>query len=290
MSLVESNEKAVGAKPAAVKATLNYLFRADRKPYLYMYQPPEGTPPAWGEVNSVADVTVHNGRLLPKPPSLDEEGFEFRDHKTAVTDFYDEMQIKKVYYPEIERLLTEVTGGEKIVIFDHTIRSIPRVKAGATGMREPTRHVHNDYTEESGPQRVRDLLPPQEAERRLKQHFLEINVWRPIRGPLQDAPLAVCDARSIAPQDRISCDLIYRDRLTETYSFNYRPDHRWYYYPEMQRDEALLFKGYDSDLRAKARFTAHTAFDDPSAPAKVLPRESIEVRALVFLPTDSSAA
>ncbi len=289
MSLIETDEKPADVKPAAVHATLNYLFRTDRKPYLYMYEPPEGTPPAWGEVNTVAGVTVYNGRLLPKPPSLDQEGFAFRDHKTTVADFYDERQIKEIYYPEIERLLTEATGAEKIVIFDHTIRSIPRVQAGVAGMREPTRHVHNDYTEESGPQRIRDLLPPQEAEQRLKQHFLEINVWRPIRGPLQDAPLAVCDARSIAPEDRISCDLIYRDRLTETYSFNYSPDHRWYYYPQMQRDEALLFKGYDSDLQAKARFTAHTAFDDPSAPAKPLPRESIEVRALVFLPESASA-
>jgi hypothetical protein len=289
MSLTESDERSLGANPAAVHATLNYLFRTERKPFLYMHEPPEGIPPAWGEVNTVADVTVHNGRLLPRPPLLEEEGFEFRDHKTAVTDFYDDKQIKEIYYPEVERLLVGATGAEKVVIFDHTIRSIPRIKAGAAGMREPTRHVHNDYTEESGPQRVRDLFSPEEAAQRLKQHFLEINVWRPIRGPLQDAPLAVCDARSIAPEDRISCDLIYRDRLTETYSFNYSPDHRWYYYPKMQRDEALLFKGYDSDLRAKARFTAHTAFDDPSAPANILPRESIEVRALVFLPKDSSA-
>ena len=284
MSLSESDEKPSQKKPVSVRATMNYMFRTERKPYLYMYEPPEGTPPAWGELNTVEGVSVHNGRLLPKPPSFDEEGFEFHIHKTAVTDFYDEKQIKEIYYPEIERLLTAATGAEKIVIFDHTIRSIPRIRAGATGMREPTRHVHNDYTEESGPQRVRDLLPPAEAEQRLKQHFLEINIWRPIRGPLQDAPLAVCDARSIAPQDRIACDLIYRDRLTETYSFNYRPDHRWYYYPEMQPDEALLFKGYDSDLNAKARFTAHTAFDDPTAPANVLPRESIETRVLVFLP------
>ena len=271
-------------KPAAVNATLNYLFPSERRPYLYMFEPPEGVPHQWGELHTVPNVTVHNGRLLPHPPSLEKEGFEFHAQKTAVTDFYDERQIKEIYYPELERLLTAVTGAEKIVIFDHTLRSVTKFEAGEAGIRPPTRHVHNDYTAASGPQRVRDLLDPEEAERRLKHRFLEINVWRPIKGPLQDAPLAVCDARSIAPEDFITCDLIYRDRLTETYGFNYSPAHRWYYYPQMRQDEALLFKGFDSDERATARFTAHTAFDDPSVSGKILPRESIEARALIFLP------
>ncbi len=269
---------------ASVKATLHYLARTERKPYLYMFEPPEGVPAAWGELNTVTDVVVHNARRLPKPPSLDEQGFQFHVQETAVTDFYDERQIAGVYYPELEKLLTKLTGAEKVLIFDHTIRSIPKIRAGAKGVREPTRHVHNDYTEASGPQRVRDLLTPEEAEQRLARRFLEVNVWRPIRGPLQDAPLAVCDAGSIAPGDRIAADLIYRDRTTETYSFNYSPDHRWYYYPEMAQSEAIIFKGFDSDQGARARFTAHTAFDDPSAPSVVLPRESIEVRALIFMP------
>jgi hypothetical protein len=267
-----------------VKATLHYLARTERKPYLYMFEPPEGVPAAWGELNTVTDVVVHNARRLPKPPSLDEQGFQFHVQETAVTDFYDERQIVDVYYPELEKLLMKITGAEKVLIFDHTIRSIPKIRDGVKGVREPTRHVHNDYTEASGPQRVRDLLPPDEAAQRLKRRFLEVNVWRPIRGPLQDAPLAVCDARSIAPGDRIAADLIYRDRTTETYSFNYSPDHRWYYYPEMAQSEAIIFKGFDSDQGARARFTAHTAFDDPGAPAMVLPRESIEARALIFMP------
>ncbi|HXR95128.1 MAG TPA: CmcJ/NvfI family oxidoreductase [Rhizomicrobium sp.] len=270
-------------QPASVKATLHYLSRTERKPYLYMFEPPEGVPAAWGELNTVTDVVVHNARRLASLPSLEEQGFQFHVQETAVADFYDERQITEVYYPELEKLLMGITGAEKILIFDHTIRSIPRIRAGAKGMREPTRHVHNDYTEESGPQRVRDLLPPGEAERRLKRRYMEVNVWRPIRGPLQDAPLAVCDARSIASEDRIAADLIYRDRRTETYSFNYSPNHRWYYYPEMAQSEAIIFKGFDSDQSAKARFTAHTAFDDPSAPPLVLPRESIEARALIFM-------
>ena len=115
------------------------------------------------------------------------------------------------------------------------------------------------------------------------RRFLEVNVWRPIAGPLQDAPLALCDARTIAADDLIASDLIYRDKVGETYALSYSPAHRWFYFPKLRRDEAVLIKCFDSDLTSPGRFTAHTAFDDPTTPADALPRESIEIRALVFL-------
>src|SRR5581483_8805251 len=152
-SALETDMSFVDEKPASVKATMHYLSRTERKPYLYMFEPPEGIPAAWGELNTVSDVVVHNARKLASPPSLDEEGFQFHVQDTGVTDFYDERQIAEIYYPEVERLLMTITAAEKVVIFDHTIRSIPRIRAGANGMRETTRHVHNDYTEASGPQR-----------------------------------------------------------------------------------------------------------------------------------------
>jgi hypothetical protein len=265
-----------------VRATLNYLVRTDQKPYAYTFEPPEGVPARTGQVDAVPDVSIRDARPIADQLSLDEQGFVLRRHKTAVSDFYDEEQLCTLYYAEIDRLLKVGTGAEKVVIFDHTIRSVPRFKQGQAGMREPVRRVHNDYTEASGRRRVRDHLEPDEAEARLGQRFMEINVWRPIVGPLEDAPLAVCDARTIAPEDLIASDLIYRDKVGETYSVARNPAHRWFYFPRMQRDEALLIKCFDSDEANPGRFTAHTAFDDPTTPPDAAPRESIEVRALVF--------
>ena len=267
----------------SVRTTLNYLVRTDQKPYSYTFEPPPGVPPRYGQVDAVAGVAVRDARPLADQLSLDEQGFVLRPHPTAVADFYDEEQLKAVYYPEVEALLKAETGSDKVVIFDHTIRSVPKFNAGVPNMREPVRRVHNDYTATSGIRRVRDHLSPEEAEQRLARRFLEVNVWRPIAGPLQDAPLALCDARTIAADDLIASDLIYRDKVGETYALSYSPAHRWFYFPKLRRDEAVLIKCFDSDLTSPGRFTAHTAFDDPTTPADALPRESIEIRALGLL-------
>jgi hypothetical protein len=230
-------------------------------------------------------VSIQNGRNAASELSLDRQGFQLTRHQTAVTDFYDRQEVERAYYPEVERLLKEATGAEKVVIFDHQVRNIELSKRGEKDAREYAKVVHNDYTAKSGPRRVRDHLPTDEADERLKNRFAEINVWRPIRGPIESSPLAVCDAQSIAPQDFVASDLIYRDKVGETYRFLYNPNHRWFYFPRLERDEVILLKCYDSMEDGRARFTAHTAFEDPTSQADAAPRESIEVRALVFWPS-----
>ena len=277
MSLSTLDSRRIG-----VRATLNYLFRTEKKPYAYTFEPPAGVPARSGEVDAIENVLIRDARSFANLFSLNGAGFELHAHESIVRDFYDEDEVLDIYYVEVEELLLKATGAEKVVIFDHTIRSVPRYMDGVQGMREPVRRVHNDYTDASGRRRVRDHLVAAEAEERLKHRFLEVNVWRAISGPLQDAPLALCDARTIAPEDLIATDLIYPDKIGETYSVSYSPAHRWYYFPKMQPDEALLIKCFDSDETSNSRFTAHTAFDDPTTPPNALPRESIEVRALVF--------
>jgi hypothetical protein len=174
-----------------------------------------------------------------------------------------------------------VTGAERVVVFDHIVRNPVLAERGEKGARSPAKFVHNDYTFKSAPRRVLDHLP-EEAERLLKNRFAEINVWRAIRGPIESSPLALCDARSLGAEDIVPTDLVYRERVGETLGFLYNPKHRWYYFPRMERNEAILLKCYDSKDDGRARFTAHTSFDDPGSPPNAAPRESIEVRALVF--------
>jgi hypothetical protein len=128
---------------------------------------------------------------------------------------------------------------------------------------------------------VRDLLPAEEADRLARHRIVEVNVWRPIRGPLQTMPLGVLDATSMRPGDLVACDLIYTDRVGEIYYVAHRPQHQWYYFPDMQRDEVLLLKGFDSD-RSLTQFGAHAAFPHPRTPANGPPRESIEARTFGF--------
>src|SRR5262249_2216572 len=142
--------------------------------------------------------------------SLDREGFILVDHPTRARDLHDEAELKAVYFAEVEALIKATTGAAKVVIFDHTIRVADR--AVERGLRSPVPTGHNDYTEKSGPQRVRDLLPAAEAEQRLTRRFAEYNVWRPIRGPVRMWPLGLVDSSSIAPADLAICDLVYEGR------------------------------------------------------------------------------
>jgi hypothetical protein len=259
-----------------------YLAKTADKPHIYTYDPPDGV----ARTNIVNDphvVPIFDMRPIADGLSLDGQGFALVDAPTALSDFYDEAQLRSVYYPEAEDLVKQATGASRVVVFDHTIRRREQgVEDRTPGTpRQPVTRIHGDYTEVSGPQRVRDLMGA-EADDLLARRFAIVNVWRPIRGPLHDAPLAVCDAGSVAEGDLVGQDLIYRDRTGEIYGLTYNPAHRWYYAPAMRADEALLLKCFDSARDGRARFMPHTSFADPNAPVDLLPRESIELRTLIF--------
>ena len=121
-----------------------------------------------------------------------------------------------------------------------------------------------------------------EAEDLLERRFVIINVWRPIVEPVQTAPLALCDAASVAPEDLIAAERRAKDRVGEIQLAVFNPAQRWYYFPNMRRNEVVLIKVYDSAEDGRARFTIHSAFEDPNAPADAAPRESIETRTFAF--------
>ncbi len=259
-----------------------YLAKTAERPHTYTYDPPAGVAKT-NIVNEPHSVPIFDMRPLSDGLTLDGQGFALVDAPTAVTDFYDAAQLTATYYPEAERLVKQATGASRVVVFDHTIRRRTQGVEDRTpgSPRQPVTRIHGDYTEVSGPQRVRDLMGA-EVDDLLNRRFAIVNVWRPIRGPLFDAPLAVCDATSVADGDLVPQDLIYRDRKGEIYGLTYNPAHRWYYAPAMQANEALLLKCFDQRTDGRARFMPHTSFADPNAPADMLARESIELRTLAF--------
>ena len=131
---------------------------------------------------------------------------------------------------------------------------------------------------------ARRELMGDEAEELLQHRFAIINLWRPIRGPVLESPLALCDAQSLSEENLVASDLKYPDRTGETYSITYNPNQRYYYFPKMEPDEPVLIRCFDSALAGAGRFSAHTGFDDPTSPPDAPPRESLEVRTLVFFP------
>lgn len=283
--MVSSNAAATSASPAPathgdVDAELVYATTKDQSPYYYMYEPPPGTPRLGGEFGP-RRVRVQDGRRAAGPFSLDVQGFELAGFSTRLENAYDEAEVHAVYYPEMERLVREATGAARVLVFDHNVRSGVPGQAPRRNVAEPVRRVHNDYTVESALRRLEQLLP-EEASELKRRRFAFINVWRPLFGPVQDTPLAMCDARSIEPADWVKIELLYPDRVGENYNFTHSDRHRWYYFSEMRADEVLFLKCYDSARDGRASFTAHTAFDDPRTPAEARPRESIESRTIAF--------
>lgn len=248
---------------------------------LYLVERPDASTrdsSGWPGRSAPRAVTITDARALGEL-SLDREGFRLVRHDSAMLNFYDAEEVRCVYYPELVQMLKEVTGASKAVIFAHDVRSSDKSKQDGDRVREPVSSVHNDYTPISGPQMVREALPPDEAEQRMRKRVVEINIWRPIREPVLTRPLAVCDARSIAPGDLIPTDRYLKH---EVFMMTYNPAHRWFYFPRMLNAETLLIKGFDSMLDGRARFTAHASFADPETPPGAPPRESIEARALLF--------
>jgi hypothetical protein len=267
--------------PDTVRATVQFTVDTGETPVSLVQEAGHGSDRRSGTYEE-REITIHNGRPIADRLDLDRQGFILMNYPTAVKDFYDGDDVRRVYYPEMERLVRQATGASRVLVFDHTIRIDDSSTADAKKVRAPVRNMHNDFTDKSAPQRVRDLLPPDEAEARLKKRFGSINIWRPIAGPVETAPLAICEFDSIANENLIPAERRYKDRLGGVLHLSYNPGQRWYYFPKMEREEVVLLKCFDSLTDGTAKWTAHGSFQDPNTPAGAKPRESIEIRTLYF--------
>lgn len=261
------------------RATLNYLIDTGETPVTQTYGPGGRLRRRTGGKDDPREVDIVDGRGLAT--SLEREGFILADAPTRVVDFWDEDELRRVYYPETEALVRRMTGAQRAVVFDHTLRSGAAAEQEGKHAREPVQVVHNDYTEWSGPERLRVALPD-EAEALLKRRFSIVQVWRPMQGPSLRDPLTLCDAQTLGDGDLIRAERRHLDRVGEIYQLAYNPAHRFVYFPRMVRDEAIVFVVYDSEKDGRARFTPHTSFADPTTPVDAPPRTSLELRLLAL--------
>ena len=269
------------ADPATIEANLRYLADTGEKLVTQVAEPGGRDRRLGGDNSETHLVTIRNGRPLADRFEFEREGFRFVDHDTRVADFFGEAELHRVYYPECEALIRRVSGAKRVVVFDHTLRTASDEQRETRKIRDVVRRVHNDYTEWSGPQRVRDIMG-EEAEGLLRGRFAIIQVWRPVGHPVESFPLAICDAQTVRPETLVVNERRYQDRVGQTFGITYDPGQRWYWFPHMRPDEALVFKTYESLTDGRARWTAHTAFADPTSPPSARPRESIEIRTLAF--------
>ena len=233
-------------------------------------------------------VRIHDARPVEREFAIDRNGFTLVKHATAVKDFSDADEVARVYHPEVEHLIKQLTGAETVLQFGPALRT-DAPQRGAN-VRQPATAPHVDYSENFVRYLVRDIAGEAEAERLLEKRFMLINVWRPLV-TVERSPLALCDASTVSRDDLV---LAYvkgsvaskggAEPLTsEGYNLFFNPRQRWYYFPRLRADEALVFRLCDSDANA-IQYTAHTAFEDPTSAPDAAYRQSYEIRTIAFLP------
>jgi hypothetical protein len=214
----------------------------------------------------------------------------FGSATSATEDCYHNELVRARYYPEVERLVANVTGAAVVVAFDHNVRSADGARRQEVGAQPPVDAAHGDYTASSGARRARQALAEHGEPTSDHARTAIVNVWRPLVAVVKDRPLAVCDPRTMAVSDLVvtaiehfGADLSRPRHSGQIYSVRFNPVHRWIYLSDMRSDEVMLFKTFDSLDDGRPRFMAHAAFTNPACPPDFTPRHSIEVRtALVF--------
>jgi hypothetical protein len=272
---------------AGTRSRITFVKRPRDPAYLYVFEPPAGV----ATENCEADVhlvAIANARAFERPASLDHEGFQLVPNRTGVSNFDDPDQVSEVYRRECERMVQQACGAKEVIVFDHLVRKrTPAGQLTALGRgviqashAGPAGRAHNDYSAESGARRLNMVLGRPEGAP-APGRFAIFNIWRSAAGPVLDAPLALCDASSVLAHQLVETEIRYPRRTGAIYQLTHGGGQRWCYFHELQPDEAILFKQYDSDVH-QPRFTPHAAFEHPDTPANAPPRQSIEARCLAL--------
>ncbi len=271
----------IDAPADAVDADIEFLVPGLERPFCYGGEPSPGDPLA--SASFVAErVRIEDVRAGFRP-SLAANGAALLLEPTTVGNFYDDDELLGRYYPESAELIRAALGASHVVVYDHNVRrgARLRLRPDRYDQGRPVHHAHADYTPASARRRLTDEFGA-EAAALASRHWLQVNLWRPLRAPLRDAPLALCDGASLGAESLQATELRYPDRSGEIYYLTHGAGQRWFYASDMGVDEAWLFKNHDSAPAGGARVAPHSAFTDPRRLPHVPPRESIEVRAFAF--------
>ncbi|HUN75208.1 MAG TPA: CmcJ/NvfI family oxidoreductase [Steroidobacteraceae bacterium] len=231
-------------------------------------------------------VRIEDARARETPASLEREGIALVAHRSGVADFRSTTEVAAVHPAEIEALILELSAADAVVVNGTGVLRFGErsPESGRLNNSRPARFIHIDCSDATAA-RFAERARPQRDSRPLRR-FAHYNIWRTFSQPPQDVPLAVCDARSVEPQDRVPADAVFDVAGQPEWSFEglvvrFNPGHRWLYFSNMTRDEALVFKTHDSAPDAPSQ-VPHSAFDDPTCPPAVPPRASIEMRAIAY--------
>jgi hypothetical protein len=270
----------------SVQAKVEYLSMRTARPIYFASSAGRNAAHKIDQPMNIVTVEVDDARQRGDDGLRDEyglhpSGFELLEFPTAVDNFLDPAQIESVYEAEIENFLKAVTGGYRVHIFDHTVRASDPELREVKNVREPAYLVHNDYTSNSGFVCLQENLG-EDAATLAQGRFQIINVWRPLVDPVEDFPLALCDARSLTTEDLVDTERRAPNHVGEIQLALHDPRQHWYFYSQMRPPEVLLFKTFDSIDGGNRPCSIHSAIRLPDAPADARPRESVETRAFVF--------
>ncbi len=237
-------------------------------------------------------MPVHNGRPVSDRFTLDRNGFEIIPHRSAVKDFTDREEVDRVYAGEVADFVKSYTGADRVATLGWVLR---RSAAPADNASQPQAAlVHDDFSVNGARQRAAGAYTSYFPDGPGYHRALITSLWRVFSQPPQDWPLAICDYTSVRPDEGLDNRMYFVDEIPDDlylempadapgasgFEFHHNPDHQWWYFPDMTRDEILFFKLNDSD-QSRAWRVPHTAFHDETAKA-TQPRHSIEFRSIAY--------
>jgi len=250
-------------------------FLETNKPYELLYDKPDMQRGCnFDEVTE--SVAIEDFRPLKGKLSLDRDGFVLVDLPRSMPyeDYFNEDALREGFVSDAKRILQDVCGARAVYIHECVIR---KRSANEKEFGAPIPRVHGDYTMGEASKLIRQLCGDR-AEAVRNHRYQMINVWKPLKGPLKDWPLAFCKLSSVEEDDLKKIDLLHREDTLESYRLHYNPKQQWGYFKEQETSEIVIFKSADSVISGTV---LHCAFDNPECPPQELPRESIELRALV---------